>query len=266
MKKAATDLGCPDPWSVLTRFTAARIGLGRAGGSIPTQPLLAFQLAHARARDAVQRDIDSAAVQRVLGERGFEVLQVQTAATDRHTFIQRPDLGRIPGPGAKVLLENKGRDSAPFDAVFVVADGLSAQAAERHGPAMLEHIAPKLAEAHWRLAPVCLVSQGRVAVGDEIGVLLGAAMTVMLIGERPGLSSPDSLGIYLTWDPVPGRSNADRNCISNIRPEGLAYELAAHKLFYLMTQARRRRLSGLGLSEDAPALAAHGPQRGLGHE
>jgi ethanolamine ammonia-lyase small subunit len=266
MKKPATDLGRPDPWSALTRFTAARIGLGRAGGSIPTQPLLAFQLAHARARDAVQRDIDLDAVQRGLGERGFEVLRLQTAAPDRRTFVQRPDLGRILGFEAKALLEDKGRIGPPFDAVFVVADGLSAQAAERHAPAILERIAPKLAEARWRLAPVCLVSQGRVAVGDEIGALLPAAMTVILIGERPGLSSPDSLGIYLTWDPVPGRSNAERNCISNIRPEGLSYALAAHKLFYLMSEARRHKLSGLGLNENAPALAVGGEPRGPGHE
>ncbi len=252
MKEPSTDLGRPDPWSTLTRFTAARIGLGRAGGSIPTKPLLEFQLAHARARDAVQRDLDTNAVQRVLGELGFEVLRLKTAAPDRRTFIQRPDLGRILGPEAKALLEHKA--SAPLDAVFIVADGLSAQAAERHAPALLARIAPKLADANWRVAPVCLVRQGRVAVGDEIGALLSAAMTVVLIGERPGLSSPDSLGIYLTWEPVPGRSNAERNCISNVRPEGLTYAAAAHKLFYLMTEARRRELSGVHLQEDAPAL------------
>ena len=253
-KKPTTNLGRPDPWSVLTRYTAARIGLGRAGGSIPTKPLLEFQLAHARARDAVQRDLDADVVQRALTERGFEVLRLQTEAPDRRTFIQRPDLGRILGPEAKALLERKASAAAPVDVVFVVADGLSAQAAERHAPALLEHIASKLTDARWRLAPVCVVSQGRVAVGDEIGALLPAAMTVILIGERPGLSSPDSLGIYLTWDPVPGRSNAERNCISNVRPEGLSYAAAAHKLFYLMTEARRRKLSGLDLKEEAPAV------------
>jgi ethanolamine ammonia-lyase small subunit len=250
----ANALGRPDPWSVLTRFTAARIGLGRAGGSIPTKPLLEFQLAHARARDAVQRDLDAAAVQRALIERGFEVLGLQTAALDRHTFVQRPDLGRILGPEAKALLEHQASVTAPFDAAFIVSDGLSAQAVERHAPALLERIALKLADANWRIAPICLVRQGRVAVGDEIGTLLPAAMTVVLIGERPGLSSPDSLGVYLTWDPVPGRSNAERNCISNVRPEGLSYAAAAHKLFYLMTEARRRKLSGVQLQEDAPAL------------
>jgi ethanolamine ammonia-lyase small subunit len=255
MKKPATDLGRADPWRGLTRFTPARIGLGRAGGSIPTKPLLDFQLAHARARDAVWRDLDADAVQRALTERGFEVLQLHSAAGDRRTFIQRPDLGRILGPDAKALLETNALARDSFDAVFVVADGLSAQAAERHAPALLEHIAPKLADAGWRLAPICVIRQGRVAAGDEIGTILSAAMTVMLIGERPGLSAPDSLGIYLTWDPVPGRTNAERNCISNVRPEGLSYRLAAHRLLYLMTETRRRKRSGVDLKEDAPALA-----------
>jgi ethanolamine ammonia-lyase small subunit len=239
---------------VLTRFTPARIGLGRAGGSIPTKPLLEFQLAHARARDAVQRDLDADALVGALTGRGFEVLQLHSAARDRRTFVQRPDLGRILSPEAKALLESERHADDAFDAVFVVADGLSALACERHAPALLERVAPKLADANWRVAPICLVRQGRVAVGDEIGALLPAAMTVMLIGERPGLSSPDSLGVYLTWDPVPGRSNAQRNCISNVRPEGLSYAAAAHKLFYLMTEARRRKLSGVHLKEDAPAL------------
>jgi ethanolamine ammonia-lyase small subunit len=243
-----------DPWITLGRFTPARIGLGRAGGSIPTKPLLEFQLAHARARDAVQRDLDADAVREALRERGFEVLELHSAAPDRRTFILRPDLGRILSMEAKALLEANEHTGDPFDALFVVADGLSALATERHAPALLAQIAPRLADARWRLAPICLVRQGRVAVGDEIGALLPAAMTVMLIGERPGLSSPDSLGIYLTWDPEPGRSNAERNCISNVRPEGLSYALAAHKLFYLMTEARRRKLSGVDLKEDAPTL------------
>ncbi|HTT37485.1 MAG TPA: ethanolamine ammonia-lyase subunit EutC [Burkholderiales bacterium] len=244
-----------DPWTTLGRFTPARIGLGRAGGSIPTKPMLEFQLAHARARDAVQRDLEADAVREALRERGFEVLELHSAAPDRRTFIQRPDLGRILAGEAKALLEAREQLDEAFDVAFVVADGLSAQAVERHAPELLAQVAPKLYGARWRLAPVCLVRQGRVAVGDEIGALLPAAMTVMLIGERPGLSSPDSLGVYLTWAPLPGRSNAERNCISNVRPEGLGYALAAHKLFYLMTEARRRKLSGVELKEEAPALA-----------
>jgi ethanolamine ammonia-lyase small subunit len=248
-------LGRPDPWQALNRFTAARIGLGRAGGSLPTGPLLEFQLCHARARDAVQRDLDAAAQEQRLRERGFEVLQLASVAPDRHAFIRRPDQGRILHPDSRALLERRPHP-APFDAVFVLADGLSALAVERHAAPLLERIAPRLIDAGWHLAPVCVVRQGRVAVADEIGALLPACMSVMLIGERPGLTSPDSLGIYLTWDPLPGRSNAERNCISNVRPEGLGYAHAAHKLFHLMSESRRRRLSGVDLKEDAPALPA----------
>ena len=127
---------------------------------------------------------------------------------------------------------------------------------ERHAPALLQLLLPRLEDAQWQLAPICIVEQGRVAVADEIGALLGAALSVILIGERPGLSSPDSLGIYLTWEPMPGRSNAERNCISNVRPQGLGYAAAAHKLFHLMTAARRRKLSGVALKDEAPALGS----------
>jgi len=242
----------PDPWLGLRAFTAARIALGRAGGSIPTGPLLEFQLAHARARDAVDREVDGDAMERSLRERGWDVLRLHSAAPDRRGFIQRPDLGRILSDGSKAALES--RPHAPHDAVLVIADGLSALAIERHAVPLLDALGPRLAGAGWRLAPVCIVHQGRVAIGDEIGALVAARLTVMLIGERPGLSAPDSLGVYLTWDPLPGRTNAERNCISNIRPEGLGYALAAHQLFHLMTAARRRRLTGIDLKEDAPAL------------
>jgi ethanolamine ammonia-lyase small subunit len=187
---------------------------------------------------------------------GWETLSLMSAAKDRRTFIQRPDLGRILGDPSRQLLQSRPQPAAAYDVVFVIADGLSALAIEQHAVALLQHVLPHLQEAGWHAAPVCIVEQGRVAVGDEIGALLPAQLSVMLIGERPGLSSPDSLGIYLTWDPVPGRSNAQRNCISNVRPpEGLPYYVAAHKLWYLMTQARARRLSGVDLKEDAPALA-----------
>jgi ethanolamine ammonia-lyase small subunit len=239
---------------VLKRFTAARIGLGRAGGSIPTTPLLEFQLSHARARDAVHRALDAHALARQLRDRGWETLQLHSAAQDRGTFIQRPDLGRILNDEARAVLEARPRPPASYDAAFVVADGLSAVAVERHAVALLEHIWPQLVASGWRLAPVCIVEQGRVAIGDEIGALLSARLTALLIGERPGLSSPDSLGVYLTWDPLPGRSNAERNCISNIRPEGLSYATATHKLLYLMTEARRRKLTGVDLKEEAPGL------------
>ena len=257
--KPAAAPGRADPWRGLTRFTAARIGLGRAGGSIPTAPLLGFQLAHARARDAVHRDLDAAALERALRSRGWEVLRLRSAATDRQAFVQRPDLGRILSEESKALLEARTPPAKPFDAAFAIADGLSALAVERHAAALLDQVVPELDRAGWRIAPVAIVEQGRVAVGDEIGALLPARLTAILIGERPGLSAADSLGVYLTWDPAPGRTNAERNCISNIRPEGLGYAAAAHKLRYLMSEARRRRLSGVALKDDAPALEAHGP-------
>ena len=244
----------PDPWQGLRAFTAARIALGRAGGSIPTRPLLEFRLAHARARDAVGRELDADAVGRVLGERGWAVRQLESAAPDRRAFIQRPDLGRILGDASRAALESK--PDAPHDAVVVIADGLSALAAERHAAPLLDALRPRL--DGWRLAPACVVRHARVAIGDEIGALVGARLAIVLIGERPGLSAPDSLGVYLTWEPLPGRTNAERNCISNIRPEGLGYALAAHKLFYLMTAARGRRLTGVDLTEEAPPLPAPG--------
>jgi ethanolamine ammonia-lyase small subunit len=242
----------PDPWHGLRAFTAARIALGRSGGSLPTRPLLEFQLAHARARDAVARDLDVDALERALRDRGWDVLRLSSAAGDRGTFVQRPDLGRILSDDSKATLGS--RPQARHDAVLMIADGLSAMASERHALPLLDAVRPLLAGAGWRVAPVCIVRQGRVAIGDEIGTLAAADLSVMLIGERPGLSAPDSLSVYLTWDPVPGRSNAERNCISNIRPEGLAYAPAAHKLFHLMTAARGRRLTGVDLKEDAPAL------------
>jgi ethanolamine ammonia-lyase small subunit len=251
----------PDPWRALTRFTAARIGLGRAGGSVPTRALLEFQLAHAQARDAVQRGLDAEALERVLRASGWKVLRLRSAAPDRDAFIRRPDLGRILNDDSRRALEALTQPAA-YDAAFVVADGLSALAAERHAPALLRVLVPALEGAGWRLAPMCVAEQGRVAVGDEIGALLPAKLTATLIGERPGLSSPDSLGVYLTWDPVPGRTNAERNCVSNIRPEGLGYALAAHKVRYLMMEARRRALTGVALKEEAAALTAENEPHG----
>jgi len=248
----ADDITRPDPWRELTRYTQARIGLGRAGASIPTRALLDFQLAHAKARDAVHHELDLESLKQKIGERGWEAVSLHSAAPDRQTYIQRPDLDRILDEASRSVLESP--TSSPRDVVFIVADGLSALAIERHALPFIDQIMPRLEDALWRVAPICLVSQGRVAIGDEIGTLLAANLSVILIGERPGLSSPDSLGIYLTWDPLPGRTNAQRNCISNVRPEGLSYELAAHKLLHLMTAARQRKLSGVALKDEAPML------------
>lgn len=247
----------PDPWRALRRFTDARIALGRAGGSLPTRALLEFQLAHAQARDAVARDLDFDALEAALDARGWTALRLRSAAPDRRGYIQRPDLGRILAPESKALLEDQASGAAhESDVVFVLADGLSAIALERHAAPLLERVLPALDANGWRLAPLCLVQHGRVAVGDEVGSLLNAAMSVVLIGERPGLSSPDSLGIYLTWNPLPGCTNAQRNCISNVRPQGLDYARAAHQLLHLMGASRRLRLSGVALKDEAPTLPA----------
>src|SRR3954470_6269915 len=240
----------PGHWNQLRRFTPARIGLGRAGGSIRTNRLLEFQLAHARARDAVHCEFDIEAFGRKLVARGIEYVALASAAGDRHTYIQRPDLGRILDDTSKALLERRTRAQA-WDAAFVIADGLSARAVERHALPLVEMIKPHLERDGWQIAPCCLVGQGRVAIGDEIGALLPAQLNVILIGERPGLSSPDSLGAYLTWSPLPGRTNAERNCVSNIRPQGLSYVAAAFKILHLMRASRLARVSGIALKENA---------------
>ncbi len=247
-------LAAPDPWYRLRALTPARIALGRAGGSLPTRAYLSFQLDHARARDAVHEALDLAAVAQALRQTGRECLAVRSAAADRLQFLQRPDLGRRLDSDSQQLIGQTFAPGSSVDAVFVVADGLSARAVHRHAVPLLAGVCPQLLAEGWKLAPVVLAVQGRVALGDEIGALLGARMVVVLIGERPGLSSPDSLGAYLTWQPRVGRTDADRNCISNIRPEGLSYENAATRLYYLMNEARRRRLSGVALKDDTGAL------------
>jgi ethanolamine ammonia-lyase small subunit len=224
-------------------YTAARVQLGRAGHSLPTSKLLEFQLAHARARDAVHLPLDAALL---VSELNRECLVLKSAAGDRATFLRRPDLGRrLSAPLTPLIKASRG-----FDAVMVVADGLSALAVHRHAAPVLSRVFERL---HWNFAPVVIVEQGRVAIGDEIGEAFDAAFAVVLIGERPGLSSPDSMGVYLTWAPKPGRTEAERNCLSNIRPEGLPYDVAAHKLIYLMTEGRQRKLTGIGLKENAGA-------------
>ncbi len=224
----------------LRDFTPARVNLGRAGHSLLTAELLRFQLEHARARDAVYRELDPASL-------GVPHVLVRSAAPDRRTYLQRPDLGRK--LCAEVLLE-KGE----YDAAIVLVDGLSAPAVHRHAMPLLEALTMRLTQKDWRLAPLTVVLQGRVAIGDEIGERLGARQAVVLLGERPGLTSPDSLGVYLTWDPRPGRTDPQRNCISNVRAEGISYAAAAQKLHFLMREARVRKLSGVRLKEDARVL------------
>ncbi|WP_460108688.1 ethanolamine ammonia-lyase subunit EutC [Pseudomonas sp. S3_H04] len=241
-----------NPWLELRRLTPARIALGRTGTSLPTNAQLDFQFAHAQARDAVHLPFDHAGLSAQLTERGRESLLLHSAAVDRNSYLQRPDLGRkLSDESAQALREYAAAHSGGVDLAIVVADGLSALAVHRHTLPFLNRLEEQISDDGWSVAPVILVEQGRVAVGDEIGQLLGAKMLVMLIGERPGLSSPDSLGLYFTYNPKVGLTDAYRNCISNVRLEGLSYGMAAHRLLYLMREACRRQLSGVNLKDEA---------------
>jgi ethanolamine ammonia-lyase small subunit len=253
----------PNPWLALRRFTQARIALGRAGVSLPTGPQLAFQLAHAQARDAVHLDLDTGAMQSAFAALGLDTVLLHSAAADRGTYLKRPDLGRrLDGPSRQALLTRQAgaEPGRSLDLAFVVADGLSALAVGTHAvPVVQAAMALLSTNEHghlpWSMAPLTIVEQGRVAVADEIGELLNARLVVILIGERPGLSSPDSLGLYLTWMPRVGRTDAERNCISNVRPAGLGYEQAARKLVQLLIEARRRSVSGVALKDESDESA-----------
>ena len=241
-----------NPWLDLRRLTPARIALGRTGTSLPTHAQLDFQFAHAQARDAVHLPFDHAGLSQEMTARGRESLLLRSAAHDRHSYLQRPDLGRkLHDDSAQRLREYAQANPGGIDVAVVVADGLSALAVHRHTAPFLSHMEEHATAEGWSLSPVILVEQGRVAVSDEIGELLGAKMVVMLIGERPGLSSPDSLGLYFTYAPKVGLTDAYRNCISNVRLEGLSYAMAAHRLAYLMLEACRRQLSGVNLKDEA---------------
>lgn len=241
-----------NPWQELRRLTPARIALGRTGTSMPTRAQLDFQYAHAQARDAVHLPFDHASLRSQLAERGQESLLLHSAAPDRNSYLQRPDLGRkLSADSAQVLRDYASVHPGGVDLVIVVADGLSALAVHRHTLPFLARLEEHIQAENWSVAPIALVEQGRVAVADEIGELLGARMTVILIGERPGLSSPDSLGVYFTYNPKVGLTDAYRNCISNVRLEGLSYGMAAHRLLYLMREACRRQLSGVNLKDEA---------------
>lgn len=242
----------PSPWQRLRGFTAARVALGRAGAALPTQEHLRFQHDHALARDAVYSVLDTSLLLSELQSRGLPTLALHSAAADRRIYLQRPDLGRrLDVPSRSQLAATP---ASAIDVLFVLADGLSATAIHRNALPLLDALLPQLPPDHWKLGPIAVVSQGRVAIGDEIGIALGAQLVVMLIGERPGLSSPDSLGVYLTWQPRPDTTDAERNCISNIRNGGLPADVAAARLLYLLAEARRRGLSGVALKEDAPSL------------
>jgi ethanolamine ammonia-lyase small subunit len=252
-----------NPWGALRQFTSARIALGRAGTSLPTQPHLAFQLAHAQARSAVHREADFATLESALQALAPPVYRLRSAAPTRPLYLQRPDLGRQLDGACAARLDTAPPGERASDVVFVVADGLSSLAIERNAVPFLQTLLPALAQGGWSVGPLALVQNARVAIGDDIAARLGAAMVVVLIGERPGLSSPDSMGIYMTWQPRMGLTDESRNCISNVRAQGLSHAAAAHKLHYLMDQARQRRLSGVNLKDEsdaqAPRLAAQAP-------
>jgi ethanolamine ammonia-lyase small subunit len=237
-------------WADLRRLTAARIGLQRAGASLATGPLLDFKLAHARARDAVHEPLDEPRLIADLARLGT-VLAVASAVEQRQQYLMRPDLGRRLPPDAEPALS---RHAGRYDVVFVVADGLSARAVQTHAEPTLATVLPTLRAEGLSIAPLVVVRHGRVAIGDAIATLLGADCAAVLVGERPGLTAPDSMGAYLTWRPGPGTSDADRNCISNIRPDGIGYADAGRKLVHLLRAMRARRISGVQLKDDSDRL------------
>ena len=252
----------PDAWSLLRAFTDARIALGRSGASLPTREVLSFGLAHAQARDAVHQPFDSEPLAQQLTALGLSTLDAHSAAVDRPVYLNRPDLGRRLSDESRAALQ-ASRVPA-HDLLLVIGDGLSSHAVHRQAVALITALLPYLNTLGLTTGPVVLAHQSRVALGDEIGETLKSKAVAMLIGERPGLSSPDSLGVYLTWQPTRTRLDSERNCISNIRPEGLSHEAAAFKLAWLLEQAFLRRLTGVKLKDESDNPALHGKVRPLG--
>jgi ethanolamine ammonia-lyase small subunit len=243
-----------DPWAKLRLTTRARIGLGRAGDAMPIKDVLEFQLAHAKARDAVHTKLDVAALE---AEIGGEVVVVRSEAESREIYLRRPDMGRRLHGDCEALLT-----PGDYDAVFVIADGLSATAVAANAVPMLKAAMARLAD--FKIAPVVIATQARVAIGDDIGERLGAKICAILIGERPGLSVAESLGIYLTYNPKRGARDSARNCISNIHTKGgLSYEGAADTLAWLMREALRRKLTGVDLKEEAGLVGDDGLRAAL---
>ena len=242
-------------WADLRKLTAARIGLQRTGASLATKPLLDFKLAHARARDAVHEPLDEARLAAGIKSLGVAVIGAASAAEGRQRYLMQPDLGRRLASGADAALAAHAGD---FDIVFVVTDGLSARAVQTHAQPALARLLPTLRAEGCRIGPFIIVRHGRVAIGDAIAALLRTDCVVVLIGERPGLTAPDSMGAYLTWKPGPKTTDAERNCISNIRPDGIGYADAAHKLAHLLRAMRARHVSGVQLKDDSdrPAVGA----------
>ncbi len=258
--KKSTSTVVANPWGKLRQFTSARIALGRTGLSMPTTPQLDFQLAHAQARDAVYHALDIEKCKKQLHEilelPANHCLTLHSAAIDRDTYLKRPDLGRkLDRTSQETLMRfdqhsMEQESSRAFDVAFVLVDGLSALAIEMNAVPFLKLACTQLSEQGYSIAPFSIVEQGRVAIGDEIGERLGAKLVVVLIGERPGLSSPDSMGLYITWGPKVGLTDESRNCISNVRREGLSIIDAERKLNFLITKAHARRLTGVQLKDE----------------
>ena len=236
-----------DPWSELKAFTAARIALGKTGVSVPLREALAFKQAHAEARDAVFSQLDINSLNYKIESLGLIPLALQSLAADRHIYLQRPDLGRRLNVASVDLL--KAQNSPGFDVCICIADGLSSLAVQQHVTPLLQLLVPALQKKGFSIAPVSVIEQGRVAIADEVGSLLKARLSVILIGERPGLTAADSLGAYLTFQPIPGLTDESRNCISNIRPEGLVYDRAVSKIQHLISEAFRLQLTGVQLKD-----------------
>jgi ethanolamine ammonia-lyase small subunit len=244
----------PNPWDSLKKYTQARIAIGRCGTSVPTRELLDFKMSHAKAIDAVHIPLDAAKVVADLEALlAAKVHHLHSAAPGRSDYLRRPDWGRKLSDESALYLQNLPKQEG-YDVALIVADGLSAHAVEKNILPMFELLLPALKEAGCSIAPVAVVEQGRVAIADEIASVLHAKMSVIFIGERPGLKTPDSLGIYLTFDPQPGTTDERRNCISNVRTEGLIYEHACSKLVYLLRESFLRQISGVNLKDEQESL------------
>ena len=245
-----------DTWASLKLLTPARVAQGRAGHSLPTSELLKFQSDHAMARDAVYSQL-SDDLKNDLKMIQSPVFQLYSQTENRLQYLQRPDLGRKLNVISQQLLIQNNQNTL-YDVAFVVADGLSATAINLHAVSVLNTLFSSLISSNWSIAPLAIVAQGRVAIADEIGFLLNAQIVVILIGERPGLSSPDSMGAYITYAPKAGLTDESRNCVSNIRPEGLTYEAASAKILYLLNEMKSKKLSGVNLKDEMqPELGKH---------
>ncbi|MFI8143820.1 ethanolamine ammonia-lyase subunit EutC [Acinetobacter sp. ABJ_C5_2] len=239
-----------DQWEKLKQFTDARIALGRAGCSIPTQALLEFQLSHAQAKDAVYQDMDVSYLSEQLAQRQLQSLHVHSNAPNKEIYLKRPDLGRQLSDQSKGLIKKYAEDPQRYDVCIVVGDGLSARAIEANAIPFITTLSEQVQQENWTLAPIALATGSRVALGDEVAEIFKAPMLVMLIGERPGLSSPDSMGIYYTWNAYSGCLDAKRNCISNVRSAGLSIPVAVQRLMALMKKSKQLGFSGVNLKDE----------------